>query len=228
MKASARLARPLLALIMLFASALVWSACTKVIDTGISDPSREDPGLAGLPTENPTATRTYLATLRFTPDARLSTITCDSGATPVTLRIYPEVRSHQLDTTHAKLRGRIVARVVNAGSARCAVLRLSPNDTAYWWMGPNRGYPLTTDFWRIPLEGVIRHLAQTGPTIANPESVLRRNPDAIISDVLRHPAPVRYPEDNGDGGSLLRFAHNSTWIACLGACCESTGLEAAP
>ena len=105
---------------------------------------------------------------------------------------------------------------------RCPDLALEPGGIAYWWMGPNRGLSLTTDFWRIPSDasGDIRHLARTAET--RPFKQFQRGLwDAVISDTLQH-APG---DDDGDA-EPLRFTHNSTWIACLGGCCESARLEA--
>jgi hypothetical protein len=218
--APGRFTRVVLGLALLSAGLLAGTGCR----TGGPEtpaPRPEDPGLAGYPSEDTGATRAYLATLTFTASPRVSAVTCDSGAT-TTLRVYPEVRSHRLDTTSAKLRGHIVARVVNAGPSRCDTLRLSPGDTAYWWMGPDRGYTLTTAFWRIPSSGSVIRLAHTGRTRINAEAV-RDDPDARIGEGLMHPVPIR-PPDDGDGGTL-RFMHLSTWIACLGACCESNTLE---
>jgi hypothetical protein len=129
-----------------------------------TSPEYLDPGMTGDPKENPELTRAYLGRLTFASRPNASTIECGGGVR-TTVNIYPEVRSHHLSEAEAKRRPRIVARVVNAGPNRCDELHLAVRDTAYWWTGPNRGYPLTTDFWRIPANPTdsIRHLAQTGP-----------------------------------------------------------------
>jgi hypothetical protein len=203
---------------LVIASLVVWSGCKFVSEKPPT--ASEDPGLAGLPTDDPSATRAYLATLSFTTTARRSSVSCHGAGGLVDIDIYPERRSHLVNPADAARRGRIVARVVNAGTAPCADLHLSPGDTAYWWMGSHRGLPLTTDFWSIPPEGKIHHLAETGPTLTHSDSV-RTSPDAKISLSPMHPP--------GDGGDLelVLFAHNSTWIACLGGCCESTTLTPA-
>ena len=228
MNAPARLHRVVFPVVLLLAGALAWSGCNLLRIPPATPGDREpnplvqDPGLAGLPSDDPDATRAYLATLRFVSSAKVSTITCDSGGVTVPILIHPETRSHNLDPADAAIRGRIVARVVNGGTARCSTLKLSPGDTAYWWMGHYAPYPLTTVFWRIPATGRVDSLAKTGPTLVFREA-FRNAPDAKISEVLVHPIP----REGGDGdGGWFRFAHNSTWIACLGACCESNNLEA--
>jgi hypothetical protein len=225
-QAPRRFTRVVLALGLLAASAVVWTGCQGLFRPPNSSPelatidaSTQDPGLPGLPSDDPDATRQYLTSLRFVPVARISNITCDNG-NAVRLQIYPEVRSHNLDPLQAALRGRIVARVVNGGGSYCDTLKLAPGETAYWWMGHYGPHPLTTVFWRIPPSGAVDSLAKTGPTFTFREA-RRLGPDARISDQLVHPMP----RDDGDGGALA-FAHNSTWIACLGACCESNGLVA--
>lgn len=225
MNVPARFHRVVFPVVLLLAGALVWSGCNLLHlppaqpgDREPPNPQVQDPGLPGLPSDDPDATRAYLATLRFVPAAKVSTITCDSGGVTVPILIQPETRSHNLDPRHAAVRGRIVARVVNGGTGRCSTLKLSPGDTAYWWMGPHGQYPLTTVFWRIPARGRVGALAKTGPTLVFGEPQ-RSEPDARISPVLVHPIPG----EGGDGG-WSRFTHNSTWIACLGACCESNNL----
>ncbi len=182
----------------------------------------EDPGLPGIPTTDPAATRAYVAGLTFSTTPIVSSVPCHNGVR-ATIQIFPEVRSHHLDAEHAKKQGRIVARIRNAGAGACNDLHLDPGETAYWWMGPYRGFALTTDFWRIPAATTdpIRHLAQTGET--KHFRLLQRSLwDATISDSLRH-APG---DDNGDV-QLAMFGHNSTWLACLDGCCESAGLTEA-
>lgn len=135
----------------------------------------------------------------------------------MSLRINPEVRSHILNPRHAATRGRVVARVVNDGPGLCQALQLAQGDTAYWWMGPTVTAPLKTVFWRIPSSGPVVPVAKTAPTLVfgEPQHLV---PNARISELIMH--PVR---DEGDGGWGL-FGHNSTWIACLGGCCESNNL----
>ena len=175
------------------------------------------PGLEGLPTDDPAATRAYIARLSFSGPAKRSAVNCHTSGI-VNIDIYPEARSHLVDSYWASRRGRIVARLVNAGTATCHDLHLAPGDTAYWWMGPNRGHPLTTDFWRIPSSGQITHLAGTGPTLHH-SYYPRTSPDARISE-----SPMHWPGDDDGEAEPLWFGHNSTWIACLGGCCESTAL----
>ncbi len=188
------------------------------IGTGNPGPG-EDPGLYGLPTDNPAATRAYVSGLSFAAVPITQTLRCEGNAN-TTLRIYVERRAPYLSVASARMRGRIVARVVNAGPSRCPDLSLEPNGVAYWWTGPNRGHSLTTDFWRIPEApgDTIRHLAQTGETLAHPDSQ-RTVGAAMISDRLPH-------GDGDDAGDVdtPRFGHNSTWIACLGGCCKSAAL----
>lgn len=215
---SARQARVTTVLMILAGSAWLSSGCAGAIRRVDEILFSEDPGLPGLPTTDPAATRAYLATLTFATTPILSTIRCHNGPLN-TIEIYPEVRSHHLDPKHAMVQGRIVARIRNAGPGRCQDLYLNPDEVAYWWMGPNRGLPLTTDFWRIPASPgeAIRHLANTGPTVAY-KTTQRARWDAELADTLRHKF-----DDAGDVAPA-RFGHNSTWIACLGGCCESTTL----
>ena len=206
-------------------TAFGWSACVRFgydYHTRVFNAEREDPGLIGLPTDDADATRAYLRTLRFIAQPRISTVTCHNGAS-VRLEIYPEERSHLLDPRHAAEQGRIVARMVNRGATECNDLRLARGDTAYWWMGPDRRYPLTTNFYRIEARGGVQHLAMTRETLVNPEMGIRA-PNARISLFLKHPSGSRVGDD-GDGGAI-RFMHLSTWIECLGACCESAGVTA--
>lgn len=175
-------------------------------------------GLSGRPDSNADTTRTYLATLDFAGPARRSVIECHGGRR-VTLDVYPERNSHYVDPTRARIRGRIVAMVKNVDSVRCNNMRLAPGDSAYWWMGPDSHYPLITAFYSIPRSGAISRVAHTGPVTWHRDGQ-RPAPDAILSDSLVH--PVR----GDDGGDLepLFFGHNSTWIACLGGCCESANM----
>lgn len=211
-------ARVTTVLTILAGTALFSSGCAAAIRPAEEILYSEDPGLPGLPTTDPVATRAYLATLTFASTPVLSTITCHNGPLN-TIEVYPEVRSHHLDPKHAMVQGRIVAMIRNLGPGRCQDLYLNPGEVAYWWMGPNRGLALTTDFWRIPASSgdAIRHLANTGPTVAY-RTTQRDRWDAELADTLRH--------KSDDGGDLApaHFGHNSTWIACLGGCCESTTL----
>ena len=211
-------ARVTTVLTVLAGTALFSSGCVSTIRTEEEVVYSEDPGLPGLPTTDPAATRAYLATLTFASSPILSTIRCHGGPLN-TIEVYPELRSHHLDPRHAMVQGRIVARIRNVGPGRCQDLYLNPGEVAYWWMGPNRGLSLTTDFWRIPPSpsDAIRHLANTGPTVAH-RTAQRALWDAELSDTLRH--------GSDDGGDVepAHFGHNSTWIACLGGCCESTTL----
>lgn len=215
---SGRQARMTTVLMVLAGTALFSTGCAGAIQKAEEILYSEDPGLPGLPTTDPAATRAYLATLTFASTPILSTIRCHNGPQN-TIEIYPEVRSHHLDPKHAMVQGRIVARIRNLGPGRCQDLYLDPGQVAYWWMGPYRGYSLTTDFWRIPPSSAdpIRHLANTGPTNphADPQRALW---DAELADTLRHKS-----DDAGDV-EPAHFGHNSTWIACLGGCCESTNL----
>jgi hypothetical protein len=198
----------------------VLTGCALEIDP-FPDPADGTPGLVGLPDAHPDATRAYLATLHFTGGAKRSVVNCHATATPVNIDIYPETRSHHVDPVQAALKGRIMARIVNAGPSACPDLGLAVGDTAYWWMGANRGFPLTTDFYRIPGIGAVTHLAKTGQTLVFSDSA-RTYPDARISTYPAHPG-----DGDGDGGFDRRlFGHNSSWIACLGGCCESAGVEA--
>ena len=217
----ARRNRPATSLALTLVASLLASNCMNPPHTEDVYVHAEDPGLPGLPTDNPAATHAYLGGLTFAGVPITRTLRCEGNAT-TTLRIYVERRAHYLSAESAKRRGRIVARVVNAGPNRCPELYLDPNETAYWWTGPYRGYALTTDFWRIPRApgDTIRHLAQTGETRAFPDSQ-RSIGDATISDSLPH----RTGEDAGDLDAPS-FGHNSTWIACLGGCCQSAALTA--
>lgn len=223
MKRMARFARSALTLA---AGLLTAVAATDCMNSGLKPDvfvHQQDPGLAGLPTDNPAATRAYLAGLTFDGAPITRSIRCHDDVTTI-IRIHVERRAHYLDPNSAKQRGRIVARVVNAGPNRCRDLSLGVNETAYWWMGPHRNLALTTDFWRIPREssGPIVHLAQTGATSPSADGQ-RSIGDAWISDSLRHGSG----DDAGDVESPT-FGHLSTWITCLGGCCESTGLVEAP
>jgi hypothetical protein len=215
-KSTARLARTLLPIMSLLAS----SACTldpePVPLTGMGTR-----GLIGLPNEHAGSTRAYLASLNFAGLAKRSRINCHGGGRPVEIDIDPEQRSHYVDPLAASERGRIVARIRNVDTINCADLHLAPGDTAYWWMGSSRGHAVTIDFWSIPSSGPIRHLAETGPVIWHRDGQ-RTAPDAKLSNVIVHPAHSD-GDDNGDV-EPLRFGHNSTWIACLSGCCESTSM----
>ena len=181
----------------------------------------QEPGLPGLPTTDPTATRAYLTSLYFVPTPKVSVVECHNGIM-ASIRIYPEFRSHHLDYASARTRGRIVARIENAGPGRCDDLSLDVGQTAYWWMGPDRNLPVTTNFYRIPVDDKrpIERLAHTGETKKNDE-LQSPQVDAWISKKSRHS-----PGD--DDGDLVPagFTHNITWIACLGGCCESALLVA--
>jgi hypothetical protein len=201
------------------AIALASSSCAVFSNPSPMVLAAPDTGMPGLPTDDPAATRRYLAGLTFETAPTVQNIQCHNG--PASISIHPETRSHQLSPQHARLRPHIVARIQNTGTTRCQDLYLDPGEVAYWWTGPNRGYPLTTDFWRIPDDPAqqIRHLAQTGPTVDKTLKTARTRPEARIG-----PAPLHeHLDDPGDGG-FVRFAHNSTWIACLGGCCESAEL----
>lgn len=205
---------------IVFASVLASGCGFLGIGAGVAGPG-EDPGLYGLPTDDPAATRAYVTGLTFAEVPGTRTLRCEGNVT-TTLRIHVERRAHYLSAARARMRGRIVARVVNAGPNRCPELSLDPGETAYWWTGPNRGHSLTTDFWRIPVAPgeTIRHLAQTGETRAIRDRQLSIG-DAAISDSLPHPSD----HDAGDVDATM-FGHNSTWIACLGGCCKSAALVA--
>lgn len=224
MKRMARFTRSALTLAAVLLTAVVATDCMNLGYREVVYVHQQDPGLAGLPTDDPAATRAYLAGLTFNGTPITRTIRCHEEMT-TSIRIYVERRAHYLDPDSAKQRGRIVARVVNAGPNRCRDLALGVNETAYWWMGPHRGHALTTDFWRIPLEssGAILHLAQTGATRPSTADGQRLIGDARITDSLRHGSG----DDAGDV-ELPTFGHLSTWITCLGGCCESTGLMEAP
>jgi hypothetical protein len=176
-------------------------------------------GLSGAPDSDARATRTYLATLDFAGPPRRSRVRCHGNA-QVQLDVYPERNSHLVDPRRAQIRGRIVAMVKNVDTVRCNDMRLAPGDSAYWWMGPGADYPLITEFYSISPSGDIRRVARTGPVTWHRDGQ-RIAPDAVISDSLVH--PVRGDDDNGDL-EPLRFGHNSTWIACLGGCCESANM----
>ncbi len=201
------------------AVALLSSACTAAVVPAPVYIYSEDPGLPGIPTTDPAATRAYVARLTFATTPIVSAVSCHNGQR-ANIQVFPEVRSHHLDPDHAKQQGRIVAWIRNAGPGPCNDLHLGAGETAYWWTGPYRGLALTTDFWRIPASptDAIRHLAQTGET-KHYTLLLRSLWDAAISDSLRHP-----PGDDGSDAEPPMFGHNSTWIACLDGCCESAGL----
>lgn len=209
MRSSARCLRVLLS----FASLSFASACALEPEP---EPSMGTRGLVGLPIDNANATRSYLATLRFIGPPKRSRVNCHSGP-PVDIDIYPEQSSHQVSPIDASNRGRIVAMIKNVDHSTCADLHLAPGDSAYWWMGPNRGVAVTTDFWSIPPQGPIHHLAETGEVNWHRDGQ-RPSPNALISEHLVHPA------GDDDGDAPVHFGHNSTWIACLGGCCESTTL----
>ena len=213
--------RPAVPLAAIVFATVLASGCNFLgIGTGIAGPG-EDPGLYGLPTDDPVATRAYVSGLTFAAAPITRTLRCEGNLT-TTLSIYVERRAHYLSPASARMRGRIVARVVNAGPNRCPELSLDPSETAYWWTGPNRGHSLTTDFWRIPAARgeAIRHLAQTSETRALADRQ-RLVGDAAIGDSLPH----RDGDDAGDVDTPM-FLPNSTWIACLGGCCKSAALVA--
>lgn len=181
----------------------------------------QDPGLPGLPTADPRATRAYLTSLYFVPIPKVSVVECHNGVM-ANIHIYPEFRSHHLDHASAKTRGRIVARIENAGPGRCDDLSLDAGQTAYWWMGPDRNLPLTTNFYRIPVDDMqpIQRVAHTGETKWN-RDLQSPQVDSWISKTSRHP-----PYDDDGDVEAHGFTHNITWIACLNGCCESAMLEA--
>lgn len=207
-------------LAMVLVSALVALACAPVRQRAEELIYTQEPGLPGLPTTDPAATRAYLTRLYFVSTPRVSVVECHNGVM-ATIRIYPEFRSHHLDHASATARGRIVARIENAGPARCDDLGLDAGQIAYWWMGPDRNLPVTTNFYRIPVDDKrpIERLAHTGITVKNPEEQAPQV-DASISKRPRHS-----PGDDGDVAPP-GFTHNITWIACLNGCCESAMLEA--
>ena len=180
----------------------------------------EDSGLVGLPTTNSAATRAYIRGLRFATDSIVQVVTCHDNSARI--EIFPEIRSHHLNSEHARHRGRIVAWVRNGGLTNCQDLHLAPGQVAYWWMGPSRiGDTLTTDFWRIPpTQGdTLVHLATAGKTTLWTTEGQREHWDATISSTPHH----LLSKDASDA-ELPFFGHNSTWIACLDGCCESTSL----
>ena len=180
---------------------------------------REDSGLAGLPTTNSAATRAYIRGLTFATTPIVQVVSCHDNS--ATIFIFPEVRSHYLNSQHARYRGRIVAWIRNAGKTNCRDLHLAPGEVAYWWMGPSRsGDTLTTDFWRIPpTQGdTLYHLANAGGTRLYKEGQ-RSIWDATISTTPHH---LTGHDDSET--EFPFFGHNSTWIACLDGCCESTSL----
>jgi hypothetical protein len=179
--------------------------------------AREDTGLARLPGMDTAATRKYVAGLTFVSDSIVSTVTCHGGRVN-RIAIWPEVRSHVLNPEHVQKRGRIVARIRNIGPAECDDVGLRRRgEEAYWWMGPDRGDPFMTEFWQINPNGTAALLAG-GSTRFNRDGQWRR-PAAYIGPQREHKPPGREME-------LKLFGHNSTWIACLGGCCES--LSVAP
>lgn len=207
-----------------FASLLFAGACAPELAPSPA-PSTGTPGLVGLPGENDGATRRYLASLHFDGTRSRWPVTCHGGQS-VDIEISPERNSHQVDPVEAASAGRIVAMIKNVGNAACPELGLAPGDSAYWWMGGDmrlRGkskHALTVVFWSIPSHGPIRPLTRTADVIWHHDGQ-RPTARAAISEHLVHPVG----SDDGDE-ETLRFGHNSTWIACLGGCCESTGVEA--
>lgn len=214
-------ARAATRLAMVLVSAVLALDCAPVRQRAEELIYTQEPGLPGLPTTDPAATRAYLTRLYFVSTPRVSVVECHNGVM-ATIRIYPEFRSHHLDYASAKTRGRIVARIENAGPGRCDDLMLDPGQTAYWWTGPDRSLPLTTNFYRIPLDDKrpIERVAHTGETKWT-RDLQAQQVDAWISRTSRH-SPG---DDDGDVGPP-GFTHNITWIACLGGCCESAMLEA--
>lgn len=213
--------RTTITLTMVLASAAVALDCAPVRQRGEELIYTQDPGLPGLPTADPRATRAYLSSLYFVSTPKESVVECHNGV-KATIRIYPEFRSHHLDHASAKVQGRIVARIENVGPGRCDDVGLDAGETAYWWMGPDRSIPVTTNFYRIPVDAMqpIQRVAHTGETVKNPETQSSQV-DARISRMRRHS-----PGDDDGDVEATGFTHNITWIACLGGCCESALLEA--
>jgi hypothetical protein len=187
--------------------------------TTASPALKEDPGLPRLPGMDTAATQRYVfgGGLTFASDTIISMVSCHGGRA-VRIAIWPEVRSHLLDPEHVQKRGRIVAKIKNLGPAECPDFRLAQGEEAYWWMGPDLGDPFMTEFWRINPNGTARRLAG-GSTRFNKERPAYRNPAAYIG-------PPRRRHSSGREMELKLFGHNSTWIACLGGCCESISIDA--
>lgn len=211
MRSSARL----LLFMLPFASLLFAGACAIELAPA---PSTGTPGLIGQPGENDRETRRYVASLHFDAARTRSQLNCHGGSS-VEIEIAPERDSHLVDPVDATRKGRIVAVIKNVGTATCADLKLAPGDSVYWWMGGYGTHALTTVFWSIPSRGPIRAVAGTGDVIWHHDGQ-RPSATAVISEHLVHP-----PGDDDGDVAPLRFGHNSTWIACLGGCCESTTLE---
>jgi hypothetical protein len=174
-------------------------------------------GTTAPPDESAGAARSQIATLSFAGPARRSQVNCHGGVT-VDLDVYPEIDSHHASPADMVSHGRFVAMVKNVGTARCNDLKLSPGDSVYWWMGP-RGGNLVTEFYEVPPSGPIHRVAKAGPVIWHTDGQ-RPAPDAKIATVIMHPAH----SNDGDEIESVLFGHNSTWIACLGGCCESAGM----
>ena len=205
-----------------FASLMFAGACARELARA---PSAGTPGLVGKPGENDAETRRYLASLHFDGTRSRWPVNCHGGRS-TEIEISPERNSHLVDPVDATRAGRIMAMIKNVGTATCAELQLAPGDSAYWWMGGDLRlgvdtvHALTMVFWSIPVRGRIRPLTRTSDVLWHHE-YQRPSPSAMISEHLVHPAR----DDDGDESSL-RFGHNSTWIACLGGCCEATNVDA--
>jgi hypothetical protein len=176
----------------------------------------EDPGLRWVPGREPSATRDYVRSLTFVKDSFVYNVNCHGGRI-AKIAIWPEVRSHLLDPEHVQKRGRIVARIKNLGPAPCRDFRLAKGEEAYWWMGPDLGDPFMTEFWHVNPNGTARRLAG-GSTRFNKDARYDRPSAYIGPPTNRHPV--------GKEMELKLFGHTSTWIACLGGCCESISIDA--
>ena len=190
---------------------------------GAYSTSSEDPGLEGLPGRNRKRTAEYVfgsageRSVRFVDTPKTFTVKCHNAA-GAKIAVWPEARVHLLDHRHAMMRGRVVARLKNVGRVRCSDFALKPGDEAYWWMGPDLGEPLTTEFWRIDRNGAAKRLAVSARTQFNEERKRYDAPDACIGVCMKH-------EERGKL-NLMLFSHGSTWITCLDGCCQSMDTEA--
>jgi hypothetical protein len=184
---------------------------------------QEDPGLEKLPGSNRARTIEYIFgnagrnSVHFAATPKTFTIACDN-AKDVRLAVWPEVRAYLLDHRHAMMRGRVVAKIKNVGGVDCSELRLRPGEEAYWWMGPDLGEPLNTEFWRINRDGSAARLAVTNTTRYNRDLGYKAS-DVCIGSCPRH-------DTKGRSLELVLFSHNSTWITCLDGCCQAAALLA--
>jgi hypothetical protein len=215
-------------------------------------------GLFEYPGKNPSATRSYLASLDFSQTDSIvdTSLPChdasDCSGGSIHLRIVPEKNAYRVPVDQALKAGRgyIVARIENHSQSIYKSLNLLANETAYLWVGEMPSGPRRIAIFYVdPASGQAtwRSTATRAGWCAPPAGMTRTISAVHLNAMPQCSAtnPLYSAQMQGIGLKNIQLASTSSsilgdaltksmahrgglWFSCSLGCCEGSDIEQAP